>query len=183
MVLNLFVLFAVMPIIEIYILMTVGSALGAPTTIALVIITAAVGASLVRSQGLSTLMSVQQRMNRGEIPGQQIVEGMLLAIAGVLLVTPGFVTDFLGLLILTPATRAPIAKSLLKRMQVKQMGQGGFHAHFGQHSNTFDHQDPFQQQNPFQQDELFQDPRHGQDKPNERPKGGHTIDGDYERKD
>lgn len=164
----LFLLFAVMPIVEIYVLIQVGNAFGALTTIGLVLLTAALGASLVRSQGLSTLMSVQTRLNQGEIPGQQIVEGMLLAVAGVLLVTPGFVTDFIGLLILTPATRAPIAAALLKRMQLKVVQGQGFSAGFG--GGFQNPQGPFggTQQGPFRQG--------GQD-------DGRTIDGDFERKE
>ncbi|WP_298443771.1 FxsA family protein [uncultured Ferrimonas sp.] len=145
----LFVLFALMPIIEIYVLMEVGSALGAGVTIGIVLLTAALGASLVRSQGLSTLMSVQSRLNQGELPGLQIMEGVLLAVAGVLLVTPGFVTDFLGLLILTPFTRKIIAAALLKRVKVGGVGGQGFGAQFGQ--GPFGGQSPFGGQNPFEQ--------------------------------
>ncbi|EVT76529.1 fxsA cytoplasmic membrane family protein, partial [Vibrio parahaemolyticus V-223/04] len=67
--------------------------LGLWPTIALVLITAFVGASLVRSQGIQTLMSVHGRLEQGEIPAQQIFEGVMLAVAGVLLLTPGFMTD------------------------------------------------------------------------------------------
>ncbi|GAA5191464.1 FxsA family protein [Ferrimonas gelatinilytica] len=124
----LFLLFVVVPVAEIYVLVSVGSVLGAFNTIALVLLTALLGASLVRSQGLATLMDVQQRLSRGEMPGQQIIEAMLLALAGVLLVTPGFVTDFFGLLILTPVTRAPIARYVMTHMQVRMVarGAGGF---------------------------------------------------------
>ncbi|GAA4871360.1 FxsA family protein [Ferrimonas pelagia] len=165
----LFLLFAVMPIVEIYVLMTVGDALGAINTIALVILTAAVGASLVRSQGLSTMMSVQQRLARGEMPGQQIVEGVMLAVAGVLLVTPGFVTDAFGLLVLTPATRAPIARFLMSKMQLRMVQPGQFQGGFGQ-THTYSES---------QQDSPLEAPRRDID----QGSGGSTIDGDYERKD
>ncbi|USD37128.1 MULTISPECIES: FxsA family protein [Ferrimonas] len=166
MVFYLFLLFAIMPIIEISVLIQVGTALGAPTTIALVLITAAVGASLVRSQGLSTLMEVRNRMNRGELPGTQIMEAMLLAVAGVLLVTPGFVTDFLGLLVLTPLTRKRLATWLLSRVQVRTVHSQGFGAEF------------HQQQGPFQQSDPFQRPQQPKDLD-----GKSTIEGEYERKD
>ncbi|MBY5992262.1 FxsA family protein [Ferrimonas balearica] len=162
-----------MPIVEIYVLIQVGNAFGALTTIGLVLLTAAIGASLVRSQGLSTLMSVQTRLNRGEIPGQQIVEGMLLAVAGVLLVTPGFVTDFIGLLILTPATRAPMAAALLKRMQLKVVHSQSFHGGFGAQGG-FGPQGGFEGQDGFT-------PKDSQTPGSNR--GGQTIDGDYERKE
>ena len=114
----LFLIFVVVPIIEISILIQVGEVFGLLPTIALVIFTAAVGASLVRSQGLQTLLKAQQKIQRGEQPGQEMLEGIMLAVAGVLLVTPGFVTDSLGLLLLTPLTRKPIANYLLTKLVI-----------------------------------------------------------------
>lgn len=100
--------FVVIPVIELNVLIQVGDVLGSWTTIGLVFFTAIVGVSLVRSQGISTLMNAQQKMAKGEAPGQEIAEAMMLAMAGVLLLIPGFVTDFVGLLLLTPFTRAPL---------------------------------------------------------------------------
>ena len=97
----LLVIFVLVPVIELNVLIQVGESLGSMTTVALVFFTAIVGVSLVRSQGISTLMQVQQKLARGEAPGQEIVEGMMLAVAGVLLLIPGFVTDFIGLILLT----------------------------------------------------------------------------------
>ena len=96
MFLILFLIFVLIPVVELSVLIRVGEILGTWTTIGLVLFTAVLGVSLVRSQGLSTLMQVQQKLARGEAPGQEIVEGMMLAMAGVLLVIPGFVTDFIG---------------------------------------------------------------------------------------
>lgn len=76
--------------IEIALFIQVGGVLGVWPTIALVLLTAIVGASLVRSQGLQTLLTVQQRLAQGQLPAQQILEGVMLAVAGVLLLTPGF---------------------------------------------------------------------------------------------
>lgn len=125
----LFLIFVIVPIIEISILIQVGEQLGVMTTIALVILTAAVGASLVRSQGLQTLMSAQQKIQQGQQPGREVIEGVMLAIAGVLLVTPGFVTDIFGLLILTPVTRKLFANYLLTKMIVKSTSSSSFHGH------------------------------------------------------
>lgn len=119
----IFLLFVLIPVIELSVLIRVGEVLGTWTTIGLVLFTAVLGVSLVRSQGLSTLMQVQQKFARGEAPGQEIVEGMMLAMAGILLVIPGFVTDAIGLLLLTPFTRRPIAALLFKRMQLR-VGRG-----------------------------------------------------------
>ncbi|WP_394127461.1 FxsA family protein [Vibrio hepatarius] len=160
----LLLLFIFVPIIEIGLFIQVGGFLGLWPTIALVLITAFVGASLVRSQGLQTLMSVQNRLQQGELPAQQIFEGVMLAVAGVLLLTPGFMTDALGMLVLLPAPRAMIAKYLMGKMVVKSMGSNGFHGSF--QGDQFG-QSPFEQ-DPFHRDDSQQ---------------GSTFEGEFERKD
>lgn len=161
----LLLLFIFVPIIEIGLFIQVGGFLGLWPTIALVLITAFVGASLVRSQGIQTLMSVQGRLQQGEMPAQQILEGVMLAVAGVLLLTPGFMTDALGMLVLLPAPRAMIAKKMMEKMVVKNMS-GGFHAGgqagFGQ--------------SPFGDDPFNRDPF-------DQSKGGNTFEGEFEKKD
>ena len=132
----LFFIFIVVPVIEITVLIEVGEQLGAFTTVALVILTAAVGASLVRSQGLQTLLNAQKKMQQGEQPGQEVIEGVMLAIAGVMLVTPGFVTDFLGLILLLPFSRQFFANKLLARMIIKNMAsQQPFNQGFSSHQS------------------------------------------------
>lgn len=155
----LLLIFIVIPVVELSVLIQVGGVLGSLTTVGLVIFTAVVGVSLVRSQGLSTLMQAQEKMARGEAPTGELVEGMMLAMAGVLLLIPGFVTDFIGLLLLTPITRKPLAAVLQKRLQFRVMGNGGFG---GQGHNPFGGQSPFGGHNPF---------------------GGNTFEGDFERKE
>ncbi|HDM8056718.1 FxsA family protein [Vibrio harveyi] len=152
--------FIFVPIIEIGLFIQVGGFLGLWPTIALVLITAFVGASLVRSQGIQTLMSVQGRLEQGELPAQQIFEGVMLAVAGVLLLTPGFMTDALGMLVLLPAPRAAIAKYLMSKMVVKTVNGGGFSS-----------------QGPFEQDPFRRDPF------NSQSDNGNTFEGEYERKD
>lgn len=163
MLLVLFLVFILVPTVELSVLISVGDVLGTWNTIALVFFTAIVGVSLVRSQGLSTLISVQAKLERGEAPGKEIVEGMMLAAAGLLLLFPGFVTDFIGLLLLTPFTRSPIASYIFKRMQMRVVagGAGGFQAGFGAQGQPG--QNPFGPKGPFNQD-------------------GNTFDGDFERK-
>lgn len=135
----LFFIFIVVPVIEITVLIEVGEQLGAFTTVALVILTAAVGASLVRSQGLQTLMNAQKKMQQGEQPGQEVIEGVMLAIAGVMLVTPGFVTDFLGLILLLPFSRQFFANKLLARIIIKNMAsQQPFNQGFSSHQSQSD---------------------------------------------
>jgi UPF0716 protein FxsA len=136
---KLFLLFAILPIIEIAILINVGEQIGGWYTVAIVILTAFAGAHLVRQQGLSTLMQAQQKMQAGTVPGQEMAEGLLLVIAGVLLVTPGFITDGIGFLLSLPMTRPLIAKGLLKNLSLKVVNpsfDGNFSHHHHQQPNS-----------------------------------------------
>jgi len=127
---RLFFIFTAVSLLEIFVLVKVGSFLGAFATILLVIVSALVGSALVRSQGLQLLTQLQQRVAAGEMPGQQLVEGMMLIITGVLLVTPGFVTDFCGLLLLQPSIRAKMAKVVMANININVPHQsGGFSQH------------------------------------------------------
>lgn len=162
----LFLLFVLIPIIEITVLMQVGSWLGAWPTVGIVIVSAWLGATYVRQQGLQTLHTLQEKMAQGEMPSEEIVAGLLLIIAGVLLVTPGFVTDTFGLVLLLPSFR----KLLLKSVQV-QLAQRGSHQSaytFSHHSQIHDVETPFQESKPTEE------------KPSQK---GHTLDGEFERKD
>jgi len=138
---KLFFLFTTVSLLEIYVLVQVGGFLGALPTIMLVIITALIGSALVRSQGLQLVAQLQQRLAQGEMPGQQLIEGIMLIITGVLLVTPGFVTDLSGLLILQPTIRAAIAKTILANVNFSSMNMsGGFsqpHSGFSQSNSGF----------------------------------------------
>jgi len=131
---RLFLIFTGVSLLEIFVLVKVGGFLGAWPTILLVIITALIGSALVRSQGLQLVQKLQERMASGEMPGQQLIEGMMLIITGILLVTPGFVTDLCGLLLLQPTIRGGIAKLLLANVKfAPQSSMGGFSSQgFGQ---------------------------------------------------
>ncbi len=126
---KLFIIFAILPIIEIMVLVNVTQEIGGWNTFFLVLVTAFIGAYLVRHQGIATLTAAQQKMQSGAVPEQEMAEGVLLLIAGVLLVTPGFITDGLGFLLSLPMTRPYIAKQLLSRVAVKVSSQGGAHFH------------------------------------------------------
>lgn len=131
----LFALFIIVPIIEITVLMQVGELIGAWPTVAIVVISAWLGAKYVRQQGLATLQSVQTKMAQGEMPSGEIVTGLMLLVAGVLLVTPGFVTDIFGLLLLVPSVRQALARSIQAHILTSQGAVFGANAHF--HSTTF----------------------------------------------
>ena len=107
----LFAVFLLMPLLEVWLLVTVGGLIGAGWTILLVVLTAIVGAGLVRAQGLSTLARSQELLRRGELPAVELLEGAALLIAGALLLTPGFLTDTVGFLLLLPPLRRRIIQA------------------------------------------------------------------------
>ena len=97
--------FIVLPILEMYILIEVGSFIGAFNTIGLVLLTALLGLILLRQQGFQTLLNARNKLLQAELPTEEIVTGIFLAVGGALLLTPGFVTDFIGFMCLLPFTR------------------------------------------------------------------------------
>lgn len=101
----LFVLFVVLPIAEIMLLIEVGTQIGTLNTAILVVLTAVIGSFMLRQQGLSTLFRARERIDSGALPLQEMMEGLCLAVGGALLVTPGFITDFIGFICLIPMTR------------------------------------------------------------------------------
>lgn len=107
----LFAVFLSVPLIEVWLLVKVGSLIGAGWTIFLVVLTAFIGAALVRAQGLSTLARSQELLHQGELPAVELLEGAALLIAGALLLTPGFLTDTVGFLLLLPPLRRRIIET------------------------------------------------------------------------
>ena len=122
----LFFLFVLIPLIEIYILIQVGSVIGAALTICSVVFTAVLGAYLIRQQGFKTFARFQGKLQTGEMPGQEIVDGFCLLIAGAFLMTPGFFTDAMGFALLVPPIRALLYKRITNSARVHVMnGQPG----------------------------------------------------------
>jgi len=157
-------LFIVIPLIELYFIIVVGEAIGAFWTVILVVLTAVIGVNLLRIQGMSTLVRAQRNMSQGQIPAMEMMEGIALAVAGVLLITPGFITDFIGMLCLIPASRQAIIRYIMARASVHgsfSSTMGGFESH---------HQ-------PGQQP-----PRDSKASPG-RGRVGRTIEGEYKRED
>ena len=110
-----FLLFLTIPLIELYLLLNVGARIGLLPTLGTIILTAALGSYFVRKQGFSILRELQQEIARGGLPGTQLVEGMLVAVSGLLLLTPGFLTDAVGLAMLVPTARRAVVASLMRR--------------------------------------------------------------------
>jgi UPF0716 protein FxsA len=109
----IFFLFIAVPLLELYVLIEVGSGIGGIATIALCLFTAALGGILIRIQGIRTLLSAQQQMaQEGTLPAKHALHGIMLVIAGLLLFLPGLITDSLGFLLLIPAIRELLIKRI-----------------------------------------------------------------------
>ncbi|MBL1262528.1 FxsA family protein [Methylomicrobium sp. RS1] len=111
----LFLFFLAIPFAEIYLLLTVGGLIGAFPTIALVVFTAVLGAWLLRQQGFQTLRRFQESLAQGNIPTYEIIEGPILLVGAALLLTPGFITDLLGMICLIPSLRRKVAQYILEK--------------------------------------------------------------------
>lgn len=118
-------LFLVVPALEVYLFVQVGGVIGGLWTGLLVIATAVLGAWLLRLQGIATLQRMQRNLGRGELPAVELVEGVVLLVAGALLLTPGFFTDGIGFLALFPPVRHRLALRLLDRVLVAPHGAPG----------------------------------------------------------
>ena len=105
MLLRLFVLFTLVPAVEIALLLRVGAIIGPLNTLLLIFLTGALGAYYARRQGLHILVRIQAAMNEGRMPGEELVDGAMLLVGGATLLTPGFLTDALGFALIFPPTR------------------------------------------------------------------------------
>jgi UPF0716 protein FxsA len=115
MLLKLFLLFTLVPLMEIYLLIKIGGQIGASSTILIVIFTGFLGAYLARMQGASTMNKVRLNMARGVAPTGELVDALLIFVAGVVLITPGFLTDLAGFTLLVPPARKVIKDWLRKK--------------------------------------------------------------------
>ncbi len=116
-------LFVTMPILEIVVLFKVHHAIGSMETIALVVVTGFIGAALARAQGFMIVRDIQRDLQEGRVPAPRVLDGMMVIIAGVLLITPGLITDTAGFLLLVPVVRAEV-RMWLKRRCEKMITEG-----------------------------------------------------------
>ena len=132
--LRLFLLFTIVPAVELYLLMQIGSLIGPAQTVLLIVVTGIVGSYMAKREGLAVLKQLQEDAKKGIPPADRLIEGLLVLIGGVLLITPGVLTDFLGFSLIAPITRRAMApalkKSVMKRM-VTGVDGGGFSVNFG----------------------------------------------------
>jgi len=119
-------LFIIVPVVELYILIEVGKKIGSLTTIGIIILTGILGAYLVKSQGFMILKKIQNDLNEGILPGNSLIQGAIILAGGILLLTPGFITDIIGFIFLIPASRRVVKKYLLKWLKGK-IKKGNFY--------------------------------------------------------
>lgn len=114
---RLLLLFVLLPAVELALLIEVGSRIGTPATLVIIVLTGVIGASLARRQGLGVLAEAQRESAAGRVPTSTLVDGVIILVAAALLVTPGVLTDVFGFLCLTPAFRRLVKRRLLQRLE------------------------------------------------------------------
>lgn len=120
---RLFLLFTLVPAIELYLIIKVGSVIGALNTIFIIILTGILGAYYAREQGFRVVSNIQVKMQHGTVPGDDLVNGAMLLVGGALLITPGFITDLAGFSLIFPPTREAV-KAVVQRYLEKRVRQG-----------------------------------------------------------
>ena len=135
MLVRLILLFTVIPLIELAILIKLGTIIGLGKTLLIVILTGITGAILAKMQGIQILYKIRNEINRGTVPAKYLFDGFLIFVAGVLLITPGLLTDIIGFLILIPYTRNAL-KSWLTRIIQDKIEKGEFRISFFDRSNV-----------------------------------------------
>jgi UPF0716 protein FxsA len=113
----LFLLFLIVPFVELYVILQVSHAIGGLNTIAVLVVMSVVGAALVKREGLAVLRRLQQRVNAGQMPGRELIDGVLVLLAGALMLTPGFLSDVFGILLLLPPVRAAMRAYAIRRLR------------------------------------------------------------------
>jgi len=128
---RLLLLFALVPLIELLVLIKIGQHVGIGITILFVLAMGMLGASLVRYEGLRTFRGIQADLSVGRLPGDRVIDAMIILVAGVLMITPGVITDAFGLLLLLPPCRRFVRERLKRRFQsrIVTIHHRGFHRH------------------------------------------------------
>jgi len=124
---RLLLLFIVVPFVELVLLLTVGAEIGVAATLAIIVVTAIIGASLTKMQGAATMAKAQRALNEGRMPHSEVMDGLMIIIAGAVLLTPGFLTDAFGFSLLVPGVRSFVRKRLAVafKSRVQMVGPGG----------------------------------------------------------
>jgi UPF0716 protein FxsA len=119
----LVVLFVFVPIVELAVIIQVGQAIGVVETLLLMLLVSIVGAWLVKREGIGVWRRAQRQLDTGVMPGRELVDGVLIMVAGALLLLPGFVSDCLGILLLLPPVRALVRGLVIRRLRTRVVAQ------------------------------------------------------------
>jgi len=119
-------LFLVVPLVELYVIIQVGQAIGALNTIGILLLDSVVGGWLMKREGFGIIRRIQDRLAQGRVPGNEIVDAFLILFGGALMLTPGFLTDLLGMALLIPPIRAVVRRVVARRFKVVALKRGGF---------------------------------------------------------
>lgn len=114
---KLLLLFTLGPLVELYLLIELGRRVGTPPTVILVLATGFFGVFLARAQGFLVLRRIVENLRNGEMPGDELLNGVMVLIGGAFLLTPGLISDTVGFLLLVPATRNRVKKIVLRRLK------------------------------------------------------------------
>ncbi len=121
MLLKLFLCFTLIPVIELYLLIKIGTVVGGLNTILLVITTGFLGAWLARMEGMNTMLKLRMNLQQGLMPAEELLDAVIIFAAGVVLITPGLITDIFGLLLLWPLTRNKIKRIVRKKFDAMKL--------------------------------------------------------------
>ncbi|MFP8965992.1 FxsA family protein [Pokkaliibacter sp. CJK22405] len=170
----LFPLLIVIPMVELALLIKIGQSIGLFNTLMLIIVTALIGSYVLRQQGAAALFRVQEKLARGELPAKEVVEGFFIAVGGVLLLTPGVMTDIMGLICLLPVSRTMLISWAGSKVKFTSTSQ---RSHQSQRHPEGDFHYDRRQASPL--DEF----REAAQRRRESERHGVTLEGEYERKD
>ena len=121
---KLLAIFIGIPFIEMMLLIKLGEVMGFTSTLLLIVVTGVLGATAARAQGLRAYMSIQTELNQGRMPGDQMLDALLIFIAGLVLITPGLLTDLFGFALLIPFTRTALKNWMRKKIENAMRNQG-----------------------------------------------------------
>ncbi len=121
MLLKLFLCFTLIPVVELYFLIKIGSVIGGLNTVLLVILTGFTGAWLAKMEGMNTMMKLKMNLKQGLMPAEELIDAVIIFAAGIVLLTPGLITDVFGLALLWPVTRNKFKRTLRKKFDEMQL--------------------------------------------------------------
>ena len=119
-------LFLVVPLVELFVIIQVGQAIGALNTVGILLLDSLIGGWLMKREGLGVMRRLQAQVQNGKVPGKEIGDAFLILYGGALMLTPGFLSDILGMALLLPPVRAVVRPALMKRVTTMTMNRSGF---------------------------------------------------------